>query len=72
MDEFHFKVFGFLIYQIVVNPDVQTQLQEEIDSIFDGKEDGEDLSADDLASMPYLEQVNNSCKGVEICTVHCS
>ena len=62
MDEFHFKVFGFLMYQIVVNPDVQTQLQEEIDSIFDGKEDGEDLSADDLASMPYLDQVNNSCK----------
>ena len=50
------------MYQIVVNPDVQTQLQEEIDSIFDGKEDGEDLSADDLASMPYLEQVNHSCK----------
>merc|ERR1712227_188931 len=28
------QVFGFLIYQIVVNPDVQAQLYEEIDDIF--------------------------------------
>ena len=44
----------------MVNPDVQAQLQEEIDFVFDGKEEGEDLSADDLTNMPYLEQVNNS------------
>ena len=56
----------------MVNPDVQAQLQEEIDFVFDGKEEGEDLSADDLTNMPYLEQVNNSqCKlvEVEICMV---
>lgn len=50
-------VFGYLVYQLVINPDVQAQLQEEIDFVFDGKEDGEDLSADDLTNMPYLEQV---------------
>ena len=44
----------------MINPDVQAQLQEEIDFVFDGKEDGEDLSADDLTNMPYLEQVNNA------------
>ena len=55
-----FKVFGYLVYQLVINPDVQAQLQEEIDFVFDGKEDGEDLSADDLTNMPYLEQVNNA------------
>ena len=54
-----FQVFGFLIYQIVVNPDVQAQLHEEIDDIFNNKEDGEDLSADDLTNMPYLDQVSH-------------
>ena len=52
------QVFGFLIYQIVVNPDVQTKLQQEIDDVFDGKEEGEDLSADDITNMTYLDQVS--------------
>ena len=47
-----------MIYQIVVNPEIQSQLQEEIDDIFEGKEEGEDLSADDLTNMPYLDKVN--------------
>ena len=47
-----------MIYQIVVNPDVQTKLQQEIDDVFDGKEEGEDLSADDITNMTYLDQVS--------------
>jgi len=56
------QVFGFLIYQIVVNPDVQTKLQQEIDDVFDGKEEGEDLSADDITNMTYLDQVLNEAQ----------
>ena len=43
----------------MVNPDVQAQLHEEIDDIFNNKEDGEDLSADDLTNMTYLDQVSH-------------
>ena len=44
----------------MVNPDVQAQLHEEIDDILNNKEDGEDLSSDDLTNMPYLDQVNHA------------
>ena len=44
----------------MVNPDVQAQLHEEIDDIFNNKVDGEDLFADDLTNMPYLDQVNHA------------
>ena len=65
------QVFGFLIYQIVVNPDVQAQLHEEIDDILNNKEDGEDLSSDDLTNMPYLDQVNHAMYKLRfaLCTV---
>ena len=54
----------------MVNPDVQAQLHEEIDDIFNNKVDGVDLFADDLTNMPYLDQVNEPCQvEVEICTV---
>ena len=34
-----------------------TLVQEEIDEVFNGKEDGEDIDADDITKMTYLDQV---------------
>lgn len=48
---------GVLVYYLVVYPEVQSRLQEEIDELFDGKDEGEDLTQDDITSMTYLDQV---------------
>ena len=46
-----------LVYYLVVYPEVQSRLQEEIDELFDGKDEGEDLTQDDITGMAYLDQV---------------
>ena len=48
---------GVLVYYLVVYPEVQSRLQEEIDELFDGKDEGEDLTQDDITGMTYLDQV---------------
>ena len=50
---------GVLVYYLVVYPEVQSRLQEEIDELFDGKDEGEDLTQDDITGMAYLDQVPN-------------
>ena len=50
---------GVLVYYLVVYPEVQSRLQEEIDELFDGKDEGEDLTQDDITGMVYLDQVPN-------------
>ena len=51
------QTMGVLVYYLVVYPEVQSRLQEEIDELFDGKDEGEDLTQDDITSMTYLDQV---------------
>ena len=46
-----------LVYYLVVYPRVQSRLQEEIDELFDGKDEGEYLTQDDITGMVYLDQV---------------
>jgi len=52
-------VFSITAYYLTVYPEVQAKLQEEIDEVFNGKEDGEDIDADDITKMTYLDQVMN-------------
>ena len=51
------QVMGVLVYYLVVYPEVQSRLQEEIDELFDEKDEGEDLTQDDITGMVYLDQV---------------
>ena len=53
------QVMGVLVYYLVVYPEVQSRLQEEIDDLFDGKDEGEDLTQDDITGMVYLDQVTS-------------
>ena len=48
---------GVLTYYLVAYPEVQQKLQDEVDELFDGKNDGEELQAEDLNNMKYLDQV---------------
>ena len=57
---------GVLVYYLVVYPEVQSRLQEEIDELFDGKDEGEDLTQDDITGMVYLDQVPNPNKIITI------
>ena len=50
-------IFGVLIYYLAVYPEVQEKLQEELDEIFDSKDEGEEITQDDINNMKYLEQV---------------
>ena len=52
-----FEAFGVVLYYLVVYPDIQRRLQDEIDEIFDGKSEDEELEADDITNMTYLDQV---------------
>ena len=38
-------------------PEVQTKLQEEIDEVVEGKDEDEEIHADDITNMSYLDQV---------------
>jgi len=49
-------VLGVLLYHLTVYPDVQTRLQDEIDELFDSKDEGEEITADDITNMTYLDQ----------------
>ena len=46
-----------MTHYLVAYPDVQQKLQDEIDELFESKNDGEDIEADDLSGMKYLNQV---------------
>jgi len=52
-------VFGVTSYYLTAYPEVQARLQEEIDEVFNGKDEGEDIDADDITKMTYLDQVMN-------------
>ena len=51
------KVSGVLIYYLTVYPEVQEKLQEEIDDLFESKDETEEITADDITKMTYLDQV---------------
>merc|ERR1719270_2021524 len=51
------QVMGVLTFYLAAYPDVQEKLQDEIDELFDSKDDGEELQAEDLTGMKYLDQV---------------
>ena len=48
-----------LMYYLAVNPEIQTRCQDEIDDLFEKKNEDEDRHIDekDLLDMPYIEQV---------------
>ena len=46
------------VYYLTVYPEIQTKLQEEIDDMFENKNDGEEIEADDITKMTYLDKVN--------------
>ena len=48
---------GIIIYNLARCPEIQEQLQDEIDMIFENKEEKEDIDEKDLNEMPYLDQV---------------
>ena len=50
---------GVLTYYLVAYPEVQERLQDEIDELFDSKDEGEELQAEDLNKMKYMDQVIN-------------
>ena len=52
-----FQVFGVLAYHLTVYPEVQRRLQEEIDEVFDSKDEDDEITADDITNMTYLDQV---------------
>jgi len=51
------QVMGVLTFYLAAYPEVQEKLQDEIDELFDSKDDGEELQAEDLTGMKYLDQV---------------
>ena len=53
------KVFSVTAYYLTVYPEIQERLQEEIDDVFNGKDDDEEIDADDITKMTYLDQVKN-------------
>ena len=50
---------GVLGYYLTVFPDVQAKLQDEIDELFESKDDGEEITSEDVTNMTYLDQVHN-------------
>jgi len=50
-------VLGILGYHLTVYPDVQAKLQDEIDDLFESKDDGEEITSEDVTNMTYLDQV---------------
>ena len=51
------QVSGVLIYYLTVYPEVQARLQEEIDELFETEDDTDEITADDITNMTYLDQV---------------
>ena len=54
------QVVCVILYYLAVNPDVQSKLQEEIDEVFESKDTGEEIVADDITNMRYLDQVKTN------------
>ena len=48
---------GVLTYYLVAYPEIQEKLQDEVDDLFDSKNEGDELQAEDLNNMKYLDQV---------------
>jgi len=46
-----------LMYHLARNQDVQEKIQEEIDAIFEDKDEEDNIDQKDLTNMPYLDQV---------------
>jgi len=53
------QVMGVLSYYLVAYPEIQEKLQDEVDDLFDSKNEGDELQAEDLNNMKYLDQVLN-------------
>ena len=58
VNSFQMQVVCVCLYYLAVNPDVQHKLQEEIDEMFESKDEGEEIDADDITNLRYLEQVS--------------
>jgi len=52
-------VVSVLLYYLTVYPETQVKLQEEIDDLMESKEEGEEINAEDITNMNYLDQVIN-------------
>jgi len=50
-------VLSVLLHHLAFNPDVQEKIQQEIDDIFDSKEEDGEIEQEDFNSLPYLDQV---------------
>ena len=48
-----------VMHLLAAHPGVQERIQEEIDRVLDGKED---VGAEDLSQLVYLEQVGQICR----------
>ena len=46
------------MYHLARNPDIQEKVHDEIDAIFDEKNEGDHIDEKDLSKMPYLDQVS--------------
>lgn len=51
------QALSVLMYHLARNPDIQERVHEEIDAIFDEKNEGDHIDERDLSNMPYLDQV---------------
>ena len=51
------KVVAVLLYYLTVYPEVQRKLQEEIDDVLENKDEDQEIDADDITNMSYLDQV---------------
>jgi len=57
------QVVAVLLYYLTVYPEVQAKLQEEIDEVVESKDEDEEIHADDITNMSYLDQVvNEGCR----------
>jgi len=51
------QAMSVLIYQLTLHPEVQERIQDEIDGVFENKNEAEQIDQKDLNDMPYLDQV---------------
>ena len=52
------QALSVLMYHLARNPDIQEKVHDEIDAIFDEKNEGDHIDEKDLSKMPYLDQVS--------------
>ena len=58
------QAVSVLIYHLARNKQIQERVQEEIDGIFEDKNEDEHIDEKDLNDLPYLDQVR---RGVNVC-----